>query len=643
MITFKSLSFRNFLSFGNAETTINLNNPGTTLIVGRDLDNTSDGQGSNGVGKSAIINALTYALFDKTISSISKDNLVNNINKKHMEVTVEFEKDGKTYQITRTRKMKAGAEGNSVHLIENEKDITIGNSDTNALIEKILGISYDVFIRIVVFSASQTPFLDLPFTHPSYANQTDIIEELFDLTSISEKADSLKEMIKEVEQRIELKSVRINALEEERKRHVQQLESAKKRVVQWEQQNQLAISDLHEQLKFVQNVDVEQQENLLNKKDNLVKKAEEINKELTTQQVALSHVNKHLYDLNEKINNYTSLIKEYKSDITNKEKQKVKILKEIKHLEEGKCPMCLQAFPDSKTKIAELEKNALTIDDEIKIKSKNLENTEKDLKSSEKNEPQLIESKSSLMKTIDFHKISVQQHQRLINNLLEKDLVVQTLDELYQLKNEITTLKNKIEEHEQLKNPFIEPLEELENMKLEPIDYNELNELTKKIEHQKFLHKLLTKKDSFVRKVLINKNIPYLNSRLQHYLTIIGLPHKVEFTHEMVCVITQFSRELDFGNLSAGQQARVNLALSFAFRDVLENLHTHVNICMMDEVLDHALDSIGLQAAARLLKRKARDEQLSLFIISHRNEIGHSFDRTLTVELNKGFSNIKEN
>jgi len=641
MITFTSLIFKNFLSFGNAETTVNLNNPGTTLIVGKDLDNTSDGQGSNGVGKSTIINALTYALYDKTISSISKDNLVNNINKKHMEVIVAFEKDGKTYQVKRTRKMKAGAEGNAVHLIEDGKDITIGNSETNALIEKILGISYDVFIRIVVFSASQTPFLDLPFTHPSYANQTDIIEELFDLTSISEKADSLKEMIKEIEQKIELRNVRIKDLEEEHKRHTQQLDSAKKRVVQWTRENELQITDFNEQLKLVKNINTEEQEQLLNKKEELQKKKQELETTIKNETTVLEHNIKAKREISNQINHHKNIEKEYKTDIQKLDTQKNNLFKQIAHLKEGKCPMCLQTFPDAKVKINELEKNILTVDKECEHKNQALKNMVQPIEL----ETQLKianDNYEKYTKTISDERTKVTQFERNLKEL-NKNLIVQTRDELYKLKSQETILQNKITELEQAQNPFIEPLEELENIKLDVINYDELNQLTKKVEHQKFLHKLLTKKDSFVRKVLINKNIPYLNNRLQHYLTIIGLPHKVEFTHEMICVITQFGRELDFGNLSAGQQARVNLALSFAFRDVLENLHTHVNICMMDEVLDHALDSIGLQAAARLLKRKARDEHLSLFIISHRNEIGHSFDRTLTVELNKGFSSIKEN
>ena len=110
----------------------------------------------------------------------------------------------------------------------------------------------------------------------------------------------------------------------------------------------------------------------------------------------------------------------------------------------------------------------------------------------------------------------------------------------------------------------------------------------------------------------------------------------------MTANISQFDRPMSFGQLSNGQRARINLALSFAFRDVLESMHEKINVCMLDEVLDVGLNSSGVAAAARMLKRKARDEGLSLFIITHRDEIDSAFDRVMTVQMSKGFSYIKE-
>lgn len=587
MIRFTSLTMRNFLSYGNNTTVLQLERPGTTLIVGEDLDNTSNGQGANGVGKSALINALAYAIYDKSVSNISKDNLVNNINKKNMEVVVEFTIDsGKVYTVRRSRKAKAGAAGNTVHLEEDGKDITPDSAaNTNTEIERIIGIPYELFVRIVVFSASHTPFLDLPAKSHYQANQTDIIEELFGLTALSAKANALKEIIKETEMKITMRQVKIETLEKEHIRHQQQLDSAKRRVVQWDEQTQLQVKQLQAKLKRIEKVDIEQQRSLH-------ETLEELNGELSDVLDKQRMTDKHVKEL----------MKTYQ-----------KAEGDLIHLRDEKCPYCLQQYVDAKAKIKETEKAA-----------------DKMFKEVEKDNEEL-----KLIKT------SVETLTVSYKDIKEK-ITVDNVQELLQIRNESATIRTKIDELDVAVNPHLEPLEELQDIKIDQINYDEINKLKRELDHQGFLLKLLTKKDSFVRKALLNKNIPYLNSRLQHYLTILGLPHKVEFTHEMTASISQFGRMLDFGNLSAGQRARVNLGLSFAFRDVLQNLHAKINICILDEVLDIGLDTVGVQAAARLLKRKARDEHLSLYIISHRDEIDGAFDNTICVQLSKGFSYLKE-
>jgi DNA repair exonuclease SbcCD ATPase subunit len=392
-------------------------------------------------------------------------------------------------------------------------------------------------------------------------------------------------MIKETETKIAMRQVQIEALEKEHIRHQQQIDSAKRRVVQWDEQNQLQVKQLRSKLKKIEKVDIEQQRSLH-------ETLEELNGELND---ALEK--QRMLDKNAK-----ELMKAYQ-----------KAEADLVHLRDEKCPYCLQEYVDAKAKIKETEKAA-----------------DKLFKEVEKDNDQL-----KLIKA-DVEKLSTSYKD------VKEKITVDNLQELLQIRNESDTIRAKIDEMEKAVNPYLEPLEELQDAKLDQINYEEINKLNREAEHQRFLHKLLTKKDSFVRKALLNKNIPYLNARLQHYLTLLGLPHKVEFTHEMTAAISQFGRGLDFGNLSAGQRARVNLALSFAFRDVLQNLYTKVNICMLDEILDIGLDTVGVQAASRLLKRKARDEKLSLYIISHRDEIDGAFDNTLTVQLSKGFSYIKE-
>jgi len=587
MIRFKSITLRNFLSYGNNTTVVHLDRPGTTLIVGEDLDNTTNGQGANGVGKSTLINALSYAIYDKPISNISKDNLVNNINKKNMEVVVEFTaNDGKNYTVRRTRKSKAGAAGNAVYLYEDGKDITPDSAaNTNEKIEHIIGIPYELFVRIVVFSASHVPFLDLPVKSTNSSNQTDIIEELFSLTVLSAKATALKETIRETETALQMKQVKIELLEKEHVRHQQQLDSATARVEQWNTANAALIKQLQSKLKKVDKVDIERQKTL--------------HESATKLSTAVDKLNVDRKQLNRELGNIFKVLNKHEQDLD--------------HLQKDKCPYCLQQYANAHEKIE-------TAEQEIDVMSVEVEKLEAELV------------------IIDEEIKDLTQKLATIRN----EITVDNLDELLEISSESDTIKRKIQDLQTAINPYLEPLEELSKIELEKIEYTDVNELTKRLEHQKFLQKILTKKDSFVRKALLNKNIPYLNSRLAHYLTTLGLTHRVVFTHEMTAEISQFDRTLDFGNLSAGQRARVNLALSFAFRDVLLNLHTKINVCMLDEVLDVGLDAVGVQAAARLLKRKARDEQLSLYIISHRDEIDGAFDNTMTVQMIKGFSYIKE-
>lgn len=580
MIEFSLLSLRNFLSYGNNTTIFDLRRPGTTLIVGENLDNTSDGSGANGVGKTTIVNAIAYALYDKPVSDISKDNLVNNINNKNMEVTLEYVgDDGIQYKIHRFRKMKAGAEGNGVHFYKGGKDITPDSvAATNAEIEKTIGIPYELFVRIIVFSASHNPFLSL-----KTEEQKSIIEELFGLTAISQKAELLKKQIKDTEGRISIQQVKIDSAEGERTRHTGQIESAKRRVDNWAAQNKMTIDGLNEKLSKIEGVDFDVQQELHN---TLASTQKRLNEALDMQRMS------------------DRAIRELA-------KRRTKLEDDLSHLTDAKCPYCLQHYADANAKVDETKKIMAEIDDELDTLDTELEVINRE-----------VATISQAIKDI------------------KSKIVVDDIEELLTVKNESDNIRRKIKELENETNPFLDPLQELLDMKLDEVDYTDINKLSKEMEHQKFLLKLLTKKDSFIRKALLNKNLPLLNTKLQHYINMLGLPHRVEFTKEMSSTISQFGRSLNFGNLSQGQRARVNFALSMAFRDVLQNLHPKINICMLDEVLDFGLDSIGVVAAAKLVKQKARDENVCMYVISHRDEVSSIFDKRMVIQMSKGFSYV---
>lgn len=645
MITFQSITMRNFLSYGNNTTTVLLDRPNTTtLIVGEDLDNTADGKGANGVGKTAIINALTYAVYDTPISNISKDNLVNNINKKNMEVIVEFTmSDSDRYIIKRSRKMKAGAAGNTVYLYKNNIDITPDSANaTNALIQKIIGIPYELFTRIVVFSAAHTPFLDL-----KVADQAAMIEELFGLTMLSEKATSLKEMIRETETKIGIQQALIGEREKEKAQYNKQVESAQQRIHQWEIVHEQNLKDGEKKKnQWVTNI-AEQIRDARHK----IERFEQDRATILIQfRKKLSELEQFNFDVEQQLHETISqLVITRDSKVVHQReiaREKVGILAKMKtnedeltHLRDDKCPRCLQSMPNAADEITKCEQHSNDWINELEGVQEHLHevttsitelNTELETLRNDLKVPTIKDLVGfRLEKTRLVGQI--QNKEQEINPHLGRDIINDTnpyVDSFEKLKLET--------------NPHLSVLEELLSMQAVGPDYTDMNTLKTLGEHQQFLLKLLTKKDSFIRKALLNRNIPHMNSRLQHYLSLIGLPHKVEFTHEMTAKITQIGRELDFGNLSAGQAARVNFALALAFRDVLQGRHTKINVCMLDEVLDHGLDSIGVQAAAHLLKRKARDEGLSLYITSHRDEIDRAFDHTMTVQMSGGFSYILE-
>lgn len=581
-LEFLTISFRNFMSYGNNITVVNLSCPGTTLIIGEDLDRTTNGTGANGVGKTTILNAISYALYDVPVSDISVDNLVNNINRKNMEVTIEFRIGDILYKVKRERKTKAGAAGNNVYFYINGEDKTPNSvAETNKKIESILGISYELFVRIVVFYASDIPFLGL-----KKSEQTDIFEQLVGLTMLSDKATSLKTIIKENESIIKIKKTKLDMLEAEHARYAIQLNNARERMDKWVINNAQNILELESQLEKISGVDLDQQQSL----------------------------HEELLLVNNQLTQEINLFEKIETKVTSFTRQLSKSKQELEHLRDNTCPYCLQQYTDTTSKISELNDTIITLQDNIKS-----------------SEQELIKL-DALIAELEAAQLDI-----------KKQLTTPNIRELLHIRSQSDGIESKIDTLKHAINPHIESYNEILNIEMEPIDYTEINKLTSEIKHQEFLLKLLTKKDSFVRKALLNQYIPYLNSRLQYYLSELGLPHRVEFTHQMTANISQFGRPLDFGNLSAGQRARVNLALSLAFSDVLQKLHIKINICLLDEVLDIGLDTIGVQAAARLLKKRAKEGGTSMYIISHRDEVSGIFDNILTVQMMRGFSYVKDN
>jgi DNA repair exonuclease SbcCD ATPase subunit len=205
-------------------------------------------------------------------------------------------------------------------------------------------------------------------------------------------------------------------------------------------------------------------------------------------------------------------------------------------------------------------------------------------------------------------------------------------------KNKIKDLKGQVSRKETDENPYIDQISEMETNAIQEANFDKINGLSRVGDHQKFLLDLLTSKDSFVRKKIIDQNLSYLNSRLTSYLDKMGLPHQVVFQNDLSVEITELGRELDFDNLSRGERNRLILGLSFAFRDVWENLYFPINTLFIDELIDSGLDTIGVENAMAILKDMTRNRSKSVWLVSHREELAGRVASVLQVVKENGFT-----
>ena len=212
------------------------------------------------------------------------------------------------------------------------------------------------------------------------------------------------------------------------------------------------------------------------------------------------------------------------------------------------------------------------------------------------------------------------------------------IQQAYEHKQHLNTLQTAVSNKKEETNPYIDQIDELKNQAVQEVDWTVVNDMQKLKEHQEFLHKLLTNKDSFIRKKIIDQNLLFLNNRLTNYLDQLGLPHLVTFRNDLSVEITQLGQELDFDNLSRGERNRLILGLSFAFRDVWESLYQNINLLFIDELIDSGMDSAGVESSLAILKKMSRERAKNIFLISHRDELMGRVNRVLKVIKENGFT-----
>ena len=299
-------------------------------------------------------------------------------------------------------------------------------------------------------------------------------------------------------------------------------------------------------------------------------------------------------------------IESLRKDITKEDKTKQKLETEVKTLREHKCYACGQEFHDVQ--------HTRVLDNKVELLNECVNN----LKDYNFQLDGLVANPITVMSQPTTH--------------------YETEAEAVKHSSEIDNIIKQIEEKTQESDPYGEQITEMENQALQEINFDKINQLTRTMEHQKFLLELLISKDSFVRKKIIDQNLSYLNVRLTHYLDKIGLPHQVLFKNDLHVEITELGRELDFDNLSRGERNRLILGLSFAFRDVWENLYSPINTLFIDELIDSGLDTMGVENSIAILKDMSRRRKKSIWLVSHREELAGRVPSVLKVIKEAGFT-----
>ena len=580
MIKIKDLTVKNFMSVGNATQAVDFQKGHLTLVLGENLDQGGDDSGSrNGTGKTTIVNALSYAIFGNALTNIKKDNLINKINSKNMLVTVEFEKDGILYKIERGRKPNIL----KFYIDDQEQEAADdgqGDSrETQKDIDALLGMSHDMFKHIVALNTYTEPFLSMKAN-----DQRAIIEQLLGITILSEKAEALKEQIRISKDEVVQEGARIEAIKRSNERIQESINSLKLKQGLWQKNRDSDIKKIESAIAELAEVDVDAeivQHEKLKVYDEHAALIKSLNKEKATLETALMQADKN--------------VKKYEREVT--------------QLADNKCPSCEQDLHDHKH-------------DEMKASA----------------EKHLADAIAYLTEVSVKYEASVKDLADIGDINGRPKTFYDTLSEAFNHRTNLESLGIQLKNKQEEVDTYQEQITELEHTALQEINWDTVNSLNLMKEHQEFLLKLLTSKDSFIRKKIIDQNLAYLNNRLTYYLDKVGLPHTVVFQNDLTVEITQLGQDLDFDNLSRGERNRLILGLSWAFRDVWESLYQNINLLFIDELIDSGMDANGVENSIGILKKMARERNKNIYLISHRDELVGRVNNVLKVIKENGFT-----
>jgi len=578
MIQIKNLTVKNFMSVGASTQGIDFDRNDLTLVLGENLDLGGDGS-RNGTGKTTIINALSYALYGQALSNIRKDNLVNKTNGKNMLVSLDFSVNSQEYRIERGRKPNVLR-----FYINNEhkaaEDEAQGDSrETQDAIERVMNMSHDMFKHVLALNTYTEPFLSLKAN-----DQRTIIEQLLGITLLSERADAIKELNRQTKDAIQAEEFRIRAVQEANKRIEEQIESLRKRQRLWIAKRDEDVGKLEQAIADLEHIDIDAEVQ-------------------AHRDLEVFHVKKKSLD------DATRYIRQIDADDAKLNRLLDKLKTEIEALDAHRCHSCGQELHDDKQDELKQAKQALVQETALQLLANDTQR--------QGHEDAIIQIGTLGTAPTVFY---------------------DSLEQALNHRNTVETLRKDLTSRQADADTYEEQITDMQGQALQVVSYDTLNELTRLQDHQDFLLKLLTSKDSFVRKKIIDQNLSYLNARLTHYLDRIGLPHTVTFQNDLTVSIEELGRELDFDNLSRGERNRLILSMSWAFRDVWESLYSPINLLFIDELIDNGLDTQGVENALALLKKMSRERHKSIWLVSHRDELAGRVENILKVIKENGFT-----
>ena len=568
MILFKKIRFKNFLSTGNQFTEFNLTQNTTTLIIG-----------TNGAGKSTVLDALTFSLFGKPFRKINKPQLPNTVNEKDCVAEVEFSIGSIDWKVVR------GIKPSKFEIYRNGKllDQSASAVDQQKWLEQVvLKMNYKSFTQIVILGSSSF----VPFMQLTAANRRDVIEDLLDIKIFSSMNTIIKEKLRQV------------------KDEVRTLELAKE-----------SVGDkLKMQKEFIEELENRGNANINANKEKIANLDGEVGVYLEENDKTNGEVNKLTEKQQELIDAGQKLVK--LNNLKGKISQKVTtITKEHKFFTENTvCPTCTQSIEeefrlnritDAQTKAKDLKKGYKELEETIKLEQDR-----------ERQFNALSQEITNLTHGISQNNTRISLKQRQIRDLEHE---IQTITE---------NLANRNSEHEKLES-FKQKLNNTEK---------ELESKKDSYRYYDFSYGLL--KDGGVKSQIIKKYLPLINQQVNRFLQMMDFYINFSLDEEFnETVQSPIHEDFSYASFSEGEKMRIDLALLFTWREVAKYKNSvNTNLLIMDEVFDSSLDGFGTDDFLKIIRFVIKDA--NIFVISHKDGLQDKFDNVIRFEKVKGFSRM---